>query len=237
MLQNCSGKKYYYSIGKMADFRGRVREMHFEGMHIEINDKDLWIRLTGRFNVLNVLAVYGTSMLLGHNEEQVMEALSIAESAEGRFDVLRGKDGTAAVVDYAHTDDALRNVLETIHDMNRDRKKVITVVGAGGDRDRTKRPLMGAIAAMMSSKVILTSDNPRTESASDIMKEMEAGIPNERLMDVLKIADREEAIKTACMLAEGGIVLVAGKGHEKYQVIGNEKLPFDDKEVVTKYLK
>lgn len=236
MIQSCSAEKHHYSLGKMAEFRGKIQEMLFEGTHMEINERDLWVRLTGRFNASNILAVYGTSILLGHDEDQLMEALSIAESAEGRFDIVRGAEGSVAVIDYAHTDDALKNVLETLIEINSEGRQLITVVGAGGDRDKTKRPEMGAVAASLSSKVIFTSDNPRSENPSEIMNEMEKGVPAERLRDVLKIVDREEAIKTACMLAEGGLILIAGKGHEKYQVIGSEKRPFDDKVIVNKYL-
>lgn len=238
MLQSCRAQKYRYSLRKFADFQGRVLETYFEGMRLQINDKEVWVRLTGRFNASNILAVYGASLLLGHDELQALEAISKAGAAEGRFEVLKGSGGTIAVIDYAHTDDALKNVLETIREVNTGSRQVITVVGAGGDRDRTKRAGMGAVAAELSSKVILTSDNPRSEDPAVIMEEMEQGIPAERAGDILKITDREEAIKTACMLADPAtVILVAGKGHEKYQEIGGVKRHFDDKEIVARYLK
>jgi len=237
MLQHTRAEKYRYSLGRNTDFHARILESHFEGMRMEINEKEVWVKLTGKFNALNILAIYGTCLLLGHQPLEVLEQLSNAGPAEGRFEIYRGAEGAVAVIDYAHTDDALRNVLETIHEVNREGREIITVVGAGGDRDRSKRPLMGAVAARFSNKVILTSDNPRSEDPDAIMAEMEAGIPAEHQADVLKITDREAAIKTACMLAgQGSVVLVAGKGHEKYQEIKGEKRHFDDREIVTKYL-
>jgi UDP-N-acetylmuramoyl-L-alanyl-D-glutamate--2,6-diaminopimelate ligase len=238
MLQGCRAKKYRYGMKRIADYHGRVLESHFEGMRLKINEKEVWVRLTGRFNASNILAVFGTSLLLGHNELQVLEAISSTAAAEGRFEVLRGPGGQVAVIDYAHTDDALRNVLETIREVNSEERQIITVVGAGGDRDRTKRAKMGNVAAKLSDKVIFTSDNPRSEDPAAIMREMEQGVPAEKAGDVLKIADREEAIRTACML--GGVdpvILVAGKGHEKYQEIAGERRHFDDKEIVKRYLK
>lgn len=237
MLQNCKASGYSYSLGGMSDFSGKILELHFEGMRMQINGKEIWVRLAGKFNAMNILGVYGVCMLLEHNEEQVLQAISIAGAVEGRFEMLKGPKGGVAIIDYAHTDDALKNVLETIQEVNQDKREVITVVGAGGDRDRGKRPKMGEVAARLSNKVILTSDNPRSESAEVIMSEMEQGIPQEEMEKVLKIADREEAIKTACMLGGNrAIILVAGKGHEKYQIIQGEKRYFDDKEVVKKYL-
>jgi UDP-N-acetylmuramoyl-L-alanyl-D-glutamate--2,6-diaminopimelate ligase len=238
MLQHTNAEKYRYSLGRNTDFHARILESHFEGMRMEINGQEVWVKLTGRFNALNILAIYGACVLLGHNTMEVLEQLSKSGPAEGRFEIHRGTGGTVAVIDYAHTDDALRNVLQTIHEVNREGREIITVVGAGGDRDRSKRPLMGAVAAQFSNKVILTSDNPRSEDPAMIMAEMEAGIPAEHQADVLKITDREEAIKTACMLAgSGAVVLVAGKGHEKYQEISGVKRHFDDREILIKYLK
>ena len=238
MLQSCRARKYRYGLGRLADYHGRVLESHFEGMRMKINEKEVWVRLTGRFNASNILAVFGTALLLGHNEQQVLEAISSAAAAEGRFEVLRGPGGQIAIIDYAHTDDALRNVLETIREVNREERQIITVVGAGGDRDRTKRAKMGAVAARLSDRVILTSDNPRSEDPAAIMLEMEQGVPAEKAGDVLKIADREEAIRTACMLGGANpVILVAGKGHEKYQEAGGVRRHFDDKETVKKYLK
>jgi UDP-N-acetylmuramoyl-L-alanyl-D-glutamate--2,6-diaminopimelate ligase len=238
MLQNCKAEKLRYSLGKMSDFHGKIMELYFEGMRLQINEKEVWVRLTGKFNALNILAVYGTLLLLGHKDEEVLQALSSAGAVEGRFDIVKGEQGSIAIIDYAHTDDALKNVLETIHEVNQENREIITVVGAGGDRDKAKRPKMGAVAANLSSKVILTSDNPRSESAEMIMTEMEKGVSPDQLGNILKIADREEAIKTACLLAGvGSIILIAGKGHEKYQIINGEKRHFDDKEIVAKYIK
>jgi UDP-N-acetylmuramoyl-L-alanyl-D-glutamate--2,6-diaminopimelate ligase len=238
MIQQTRAEKYRYSLGRSTDFHARIRESHFEGMRMEINEQEVWVKLTGKFNALNILATYGACILLGHDATEVLAQLSSSGPAEGRFEIHRGAAGAVAVIDYAHTDDALRNVLETIHEVNREGREIITVVGAGGDRDRTKRPLMGAVAARFSNKVILTSDNPRSEDPAVIMAEMEAGIPAGNQADVLKITDREEAIKTACMLAgHGAVILVAGKGHEKYQEIKGVKRHFDDREIVTKYLK
>lgn len=238
MLQHSRAQKYWYSLGRNTDFHARILEPHFEGMRLEINGQEVWVKLTGKFNALNILAIYGTCILLGHNALEVLEQISSAGPAAGRFEIHKGAKGAVAVIDYAHTEDALRNVLESIHEVNREGREIITVVGAGGDRDRNKRPGMGAVAAGLSNKVILTSDNPRSEDPETIMAEMEAGIAPEHQADVLKITDREEAIKTACMLAgTGSLVLVAGKGHETYQEIKGEKRHFDDREIVIKYLK
>ncbi len=238
MLQHSHARKYRYGLGRLADYYGKVLEMHFEGMRMKLNDKEVWVRLTGRFNASNILAVFGTLLLLGHNEEQVLATISMANAAKGRFEVIRGTGGDIAIIDYAHTDDALRNVLETIREVNGLERRVITVVGAGGDRDRAKRRKMGEVAARLSNTVILTSDNPRSEDPAAIMLEMEMGVPEEKSGDILKIADREEAIKTACMIGKGkSVILVAGKGHENYQEIGGVKRHFDDKEVINKYLK
>ncbi len=238
MIQSCRAAKHRYGLGRIADFHGRVLEFLFEGMRMQINEMEVWVRLTGKFNASNILAVYGASILLGHDELQVLEAISSAGAVEGRFEVVRSQAGNIAIVDYAHTDDALRNVLETIREVNRDERRIITVVGAGGDRDRTKRSKMGDVATALSHMVIFTSDNPRSEDPLAIMQEMEKGVKEENGADVLKIADREEAIKTACVM--GGpalVILVAGKGHEKYQEIKGEKRHFDDKAIVKKYLK
>ena len=237
MLERTAAKKYRYSLQSLADFQGKVTELLFEGMLLDINDKEVWVKVTGRFNASNILAVYGTSVLLGHKAEEILEQISLVDPAEGRFDIVSSKSGAIAVVDYAHTDDALKNVLETIHEVNAGGKEIVTVVGAGGDRDKSKRKKMGNVAAAFSDKVILTSDNPRGENPDDIMREMEAGIDPQNINKILKIQDREEAIKTACMLAgENAIVLVAGKGHEKYQEINGRRIHFDDKEVIKKYL-
>lgn len=237
MLQNCNGSKYRYSLGRMSDFKGKIIEQHFEGMNMQINGKEVWLRLTGKFNALNILAVYGACVLLGHKGDKVLRVLSDVSAVEGRFEIHKGPNGGIAIIDYAHTDDALKNVLETIREVNSDKRELITVVGAGGDRDKSKRPKMGAVAAALSDKVILTSDNPRSEKAETIMMEMENGVPVERLGIILKITNREEAIKTACLLGGNhSIILIAGKGHEKYQIINGEKYHFDDKEILIKYL-
>ncbi len=237
MVQNSRAEVYRYSMQKMADFKGKIIEPHFEGTQLQINDDELWVRLTGKFNAYNLLAVYGVSLLLGHSKEQVLQVMSGLEAVEGRFQTIKGKNGCMAIIDYAHTDDALRNVLETIHEVNREEKEIISVLGAGGDRDREKRPKMAAVASQLSHKVILTSDNPRSEDPKAIIDEMAQGISSDKNMQVLKIVDREEAIKTACMLSgEHSILLVAGKGHEKYQEIKGKKYPFNDKEIISKYL-
>ena len=237
MVQNSRAEVYRYSMQKMADFKGKIIEPHFEGTQLQINDDELWVRLTGKFNAYNLLAVYGVSLLLGHSKEQVLQVMSGLEAVEGRFQTIKGKNGCMAIIDYAHTDDALRNVLETIHEVNREEKEIISVLGAGGDRDREKRPKMAAVASQLSHKVILTSDNPRSEDPKAIIDEMAQGISSDKNMQVLKIVDREEAIKTACMLSgEHSILLVAGKGNEKYQEIKGKKYPFNDKEIISKYL-
>ena len=238
MLQHTGAGKYYYSLRSNTGFHARILESHFEGMRMEIDRNELWVKLTGRFNAYNLLAVYATCILLGHKEMEVLEQLSNAGPAAGRFEVYKGSSGTLAVIDYAHTDDALRNVLETIQEVNREGREIITIVGAGGDRDRSKRPKMGAVAAGLSQKVILTSDNPRSEDPEAIIAEMAKGMDPGHKADVLKITDREEAIKTACLLAgKGSVILLAGKGHETYQEIKGEKRHFDDREVMLKYLK
>ena len=238
MIQNTAAKKFRYGLSRLSDFHGKILEPRLEGMGLLIGEKEVWVRLSGRFNAYNILAVYATCMLLGHDSDQVLEQLSKATTVEGRFEIVRGEKGTVAVVDYAHTEDALRNVLETIREVNPEKREITTVLGAGGDRDKDKRPKMGSVAASLSTRVILTSDNPRSENPETIMEAMEQGIAPENRGDVLKISNREEAIKTACMLApEGSIVLIAGKGHEKYQEIMGERHHFDDKEIVTKYLK
>jgi UDP-N-acetylmuramoyl-L-alanyl-D-glutamate--2,6-diaminopimelate ligase len=238
MVQHSAANKYRFSLRSMADFQGKVMELHVEGMRMQVNDLEVWVRLTGRFNASNILAVYGTSILLGQNARETMEKLSRVGPAEGRFEMITKASGATAIIDYAHTDDALKNVLETVHEVNAGGREIITVIGAGGDRDKSKRPKMGKVSARMSDKVILTSDNPRSENPEVIMLEMQAGVESKDAGKVLKITNREEAIKTACMMAgTSGLILVAGKGHEKYQEIAGERIHFDDKELVIKYLK
>ena len=236
MIQDTAARKYVYALKHPADFKALIIENSFEGLHLRIGQKELYARLIGTFNAYNLLAIYGIAILLGQAEEEVLQAMSLLSSAEGRFEVIR-EGGKVAIVDYAHTPDALDNVLKTINAIKTRRQSLITVVGAGGDRDKSKRPEMADTAVRLSDTLILTSDNPRSEDPERIIREMAAGIPEEYEDKVLHITQREQAIKTALRLAkEGDIVLVAGKGHEKYQEIKGVKYPFDDKEIVTKYL-
>jgi len=238
MVQNTQARVLRYGMNKMADMHCKVIEMHFAGMQLELDGNEIWVPLTGRFNALNTLAVYAALVVLEQEETEVLEILSKQSPVRGRFETIRGKSERMGIVDYAHTDDALKNVLETIQEVNQSGNAVITVIGAGGDRDAGKRPKMARIATLMSSKVILTSDNPRTENPEQIIRQMASGVPKDRVQDVLQIVDREEAIKTACMLARSGdIILVAGKGHETIQVIGTAKHEFDDRKVLEKYIK
>ncbi len=233
MTQNTRSKVYTYSLRSLSDFKGRVLESHFEGMLLEFNNKELMVQFIGKFNASNLLAVYGAAVLLGQKEEEVLVALSTLHSVAGRFDAVRSPEGFTAIVDYAHTPDALINVLNAIHGVLEGRGKVITVVGAGGNRDKGKRPIMAKESARYSDKVIITSDNPRFEEPQDIINDMLAGLDKEDLRKTISIADRKEAIKTACMLAEkGDVILVAGKGHENYQDVKGVKHHFDDKEIL-----
>lgn len=232
MLQNTKARKYMYAISGNADFSGRVLESDFNGMMMNINSKELHVKMIGGFNAYNVLAVYGAAILMEHDETEVLIALSTIEGAEGRFEyIVSPNDKVVGIVDYAHTPDALKKVLETTNQLNPQSKQIITVVGCGGDRDRTKRPLMGAIAAKLSTKLVLTSDNPRTEDPNTILNEVQSGIGISDRKKVVVIESRRQAIKTAVMLAkEGDIILVAGKGHEKYQDVKGVKSHFDDLE-------
>jgi UDP-N-acetylmuramoyl-L-alanyl-D-glutamate--2,6-diaminopimelate ligase len=233
MLQNTKAEKKYYSLTSIADFKGKVIESSFSGLLMNIDNIEVWLKLIGNFNANNIMLIYGIAMLLGENKTNVLTALSNLNPVDGRFQFLKSDSGTTGIVDYAHTPDALQNVLNTIRQISGGKEKVITVVGCGGDRDKSKRPLMANIACSMSDKVILTSDNPRSEEPVDILNEMQKGIDAVSLKKALIIADRREAIKTACMLAQSGdIILVAGKGHEKYQEIKGEKFPFDDLEEI-----
>lgn len=234
ILQNTKAKKSSYSLKKMADFKGRIIENLFEGMQIQINNKEIHSLLTGNFNAYNLLAVYATAILLGQDEDEILTALSSLKGAEGRFDILRSKEGITAFIDYAHTPDALENVLSTINNIRTHNEQLITVVGAGGDRDREKRPKMAAIASNLSNILILTSDNPRNEDPEKIIDDMLKGIDPSKTRKTMVIPNRKEAIKTAVNLAhQGDVILVAGKGHEKYQEIKGIKYPFDDKEILT----
>ena len=234
MLQNTKASRYTLSLQKMADFRAKVVEMMAEGMELRIDNKEVWVQFLGRFNAYNLLTVYGAAVLLGFDKEVVLEHLSILRPVSGRFETVIAKDGTTAVVDFAHTPDALENIIKTIDELRQGGQRLIVVCGCGGDRDKTKRPVMGGMAAKMADIAIFTSDNPRTEDPEQILREMEAGV--ESGDKYLKITDRHEAIKTAVMLAEPrDIILLAGKGHEDYQIIGTEKHHFNDKEVVKEY--
>ena len=234
MLQNCQAKKQFYSLKTMADFKGKILDNSLEGLHMTINDKEVYFRLIGEFNAYNLLAVYGAAVCLGEDKDKVLQVLSSLDGAEGRFDYRISKqDKITGIVDYAHTPDALLNVLATIKKLRRGHEKIITVVGCGGDRDKTKRPVMAEVACEYSDKVILTSDNPRSEDPLEILKEMEAGLTVKTKKKAISIAERKEAIKTAVSLADkDDIILVAGKGHEKYQDIKGVKYDFDDKQVL-----
>lgn len=238
MTQNTRARVCTYSLRGLADFKGRVLESHFEGMLLDFNGRELGVRFIGRFNAANLLAVFGAAVLLGRKEEEVLVCLSTLHPVAGRFDAVRSPRGYTAIVDYAHTPDALVNVLEAIHDVLEGRGRVITVVGAGGNRDKGKRPLMAREAARLSDRVIITSDNPRFEEPQEIINDMLAGLDKEAMRKTVSIADRREAIKAACLLAEAGdVVLIAGKGHEDYQEIKGVKHHFDDKEEVKRIMK
>jgi UDP-N-acetylmuramoyl-L-alanyl-D-glutamate--2,6-diaminopimelate ligase len=231
MLQNTKAKKLTYSLRAMSDFKCRMIENGFGGLLLNIDGNEVLCRLIGSFNAYNLLAVYATAVLLDQDKLDVLVHLSTLTSVEGRFDYIRSKDNIIGIVDYAHTPDALQNVLETIKDIRTGNEKVITVVGCGGDRDAEKRPVMAKIACEMSDKVILTSDNPRSEEPEEIIKQMQKGVSAAYYKIYISITDRKEAIKTACSLAEpGDIILIAGKGHENYQEIKGVKHHFDDKE-------
>ena len=237
MTQNTRSKVYTYSLRSLSDFKGKILESHFEGMLLDFNNRELAVRFIGRFNASNLLAVFGAAVLLGKKEEDVLIALSTLHPVTGRFDAIRSPKGYTAIVDYAHTPDALINVLNAIHDVLEGKGKVITVVGAGGNRDKGKRPIMAKEAAKASDRVIITSDNPRFEEPQDIINDMLAGLDKDDMQKTISITDRRDAIKTACMLAQpGDVILVAGKGHENYQEIKGVKHHFDDKEELKKIM-
>lgn len=238
MMQNTKAAKNTFGMKKMVDIKGKIVSNTLEGLEMDIYNKTVWFKLIGNFNAYNLLAAFGTAVLLGEEPDQVLTVLSSLKGAVGRFEVIAPGSKITAIVDYAHTPDALKNVLETIKEFRTGNEKVITIVGCGGNRDKTKRPLMASIAVRFSDKVVLTSDNPRDEEPMAILKEMQSGIGPSDMRKTIVIADREEAIKTACMMAnENDIVLVAGKGHETYQEIKGVKHPFDDREVVERMLK
>ena len=233
MVQNCKANIKTYSTRTMADFKAKILECHFEGMYLEIDGREVGVQFIGKFNVSNLLAVYGAAIMLGEKPEDVLLVMSTLKSVSGRLEPISAPDGYTAVVDYAHTPDALQNVLSAIHEVLNGKGQVITVCGAGGNRDKGKRPIMAQEAVRQSDKVILTSDNPRFEEPQDILNDMLAGLDRQQMKKVLTIVDRREAIRTACMMAQkGDVVLIAGKGHEDYQEIKGVKHHFDDKEVV-----
>ena len=233
MTQNTRAAVHTYSLRSLADFKGKVLESHFEGMLLDFNNHELAVHFIGRFNAYNLLAVFGAAVLLGKKEEDVLIGLTTLHPVAGRFDAVRSPKGFTAIVDYAHTPDALVNVLNAIHGVLEGRGQVITVVGAGGNRDKGKRPLMAKEAAKLSNRLIITSDNPRFEEPQDIINDMLAGLDADDRQKTISITDRREAIRTACMLAQSGdVVLVAGKGHENYQEIKGVKHHFDDKEEI-----
>lgn len=233
MLQNTNAKKYLYSLKTTAAFKGKILENVLTGLVMTVNDKEVHFRLIGEFNAYNLLAVYGAAVCLGEDSETVLTALSLLTGAEGRFDYIVSAGLIIGIVDYAHTPDALENVLMTIKKLRKGYEQVITVVGCGGDRDKTKRPIMAQTACDLSDRVILTSDNPRTEDPAQILKDMEEGLTSAAKRKYISIVDRKEAIKTAVSFAnKEDIILIAGKGHEKYQDINGVKHPFDDKEIL-----
>lgn len=233
MTQNTKAVVKTYSTRSAADFKARILECHFEGMYLEIDNREVGVQFIGKFNVSNLLAVYGAAVMLGKHPEDILLVMSTLHSVSGRLEPIRSPEGYTAVVDYAHTPDALENVLNAIHEVLNGKGQVITVCGAGGNRDKGKRPLMAQEAVKQSDKVILTSDNPRFEEPQDIIDDMLAGLNDHQKRKVLTIVDRKEAIRTACMLAgKGDVVLIAGKGHEDYQEVKGVKHHFDDKEVV-----
>lgn len=234
MLQNAVARRYLYSLRTMAEFKGKILENSLTGLVMTVNDQEVHFRLIGEFNAYNLLAVYGAAICLGEDKQEVLRCLSVLTGAEGRFDyIVSASQKIIGIVDYAHTPDALLNVLATIRNLRKGHEQVITVVGCGGDRDKTKRPIMAEVAAEHSDRVILTSDNPRSEDPLEILKDMEAGLNTAAKRKTISIADRREAIKTAVSLSQPeDIVLIAGKGHEKYQDIKGVKYPFDDKKIL-----
>ena len=237
MLQNTSAKKYTYALKTYADYKAQILENQFSGLLLKINNSELWVKLIGNFNAYNLLSIYATAHLLGLESIEVLQLMSTLESVDGRFQYAVSPNNIRVIVDYAHTPDALKNVLETINTIRTGNEELITVVGCGGDRDAAKRPKMGRIAAQLSTKVIFTSDNPRTEDPDSIITQIETGVPPEHYKKTLSITDRKQAIKTACQMAvDGDIILVAGKGHENYQEINGKRKAFDDYKIVNQLL-
>jgi UDP-N-acetylmuramoyl-L-alanyl-D-glutamate--2,6-diaminopimelate ligase len=237
MLQNSAARKLTYALKSYADYKAQILENQLAGLLLKINDNEVWVRLIGTFNAYNLLAIFGTAVELGLDKLEVLRLLSELESVSGRFQFIVSNDKITAIVDYAHTPDALENVLNTINDIRTNNEQLITVVGCGGDRDKAKRPIMAHIASSMSNKVIITSDNPRTEDPIDIISEMEKGVEPQNQKKTLSIVDRKQAIKTACQLAGANdIILIAGKGHETYQEINGVRHDFDDLKIVKELL-
>jgi UDP-N-acetylmuramoyl-L-alanyl-D-glutamate--2,6-diaminopimelate ligase len=237
MLQNTAARKLTYALKSYADYKAQILENQLSGLLLKINENEVWVKLIGTFNAYNLLAIYGTAVELGMDSLEALRLLSELESVSGRFQFIISKDKITAIVDYAHTPDALENVLKTINDIRTNNEQLIAVVGCGGDRDKTKRPIMANIASQMSDKVIFTSDNPRTENPATIISEMEAGVEPQNYNKTLSIEDRKQAIKTACQLANANdIILIAGKGHENYQEVNGIKHHFDDMETVKEIL-
>lgn len=238
MLQNCPAKKCTYTIKSIGDYKARIIENQINGLHLSIDNKDVWFRLTGTFNAYNLLAIYGSAIELGEDPNETLSVLSNIKSVNGRFDHMVSKNGIVAIIDYAHTPDALLNVLKTIKDIKLTNERIITVVGAGGNRDKSKRPEMAQIAASYSHQIILTSDNPRFEDPDAIIKDMKMGLNETQMLQTLAITNREEAIKTAFMMAKPkDYILIAGKGHETYQDIKGTKHHFNDKEIINNLFK
>ncbi|TYB79214.1 UDP-N-acetylmuramoyl-L-alanyl-D-glutamate--2,6-diaminopimelate ligase [Bizionia myxarmorum] len=238
MLQNSAAKKHTYALKSYANYKAQILENQFTGLLLKINDSEVWTRLIGSFNAYNVLAIYATAELLGLEKVEILRLISDLKSVSGRFQYLISETKITAIVDYAHTPDALKNVLETINSIRTKNEELITVVGCGGDRDKTKRPKMGHIASALSTKVVFTNDNPRTENPETILNEVEVGVEPQNFKKTLSIMDRKQAIKTACQMAKpNDIILIAGKGHENYQEINGERFDFDDFKIVQELLK
>jgi UDP-N-acetylmuramoyl-L-alanyl-D-glutamate--2,6-diaminopimelate ligase len=237
MMQNTNAKKRTYALKTYADYKAQILENQLSGLLLKINDSEVWVRLIGTFNAYNLLAIYGTAIELGMESLEVLRLLSELESVSGRFQYVVSNGKITAIVDYAHTPDALENVLKTINDIRTKNEQLITVVGCGGDRDKTKRPIMADIASDLSDKIIITSDNPRTENPETIIEEMERGVAPQNFKKTVSITDRKQAIKTACQLAQANdIILIAGKGHETYQEINGVRHDFDDMKMVKEML-
>ena len=237
MLQNTKAKTYNYALKSYADYRTQILENHFKGLLLKINDNEIWVKLIGSFNAYNLTAVFACADILGLEKDELLRLMSTLENVSGRFEYFVTTNNITVVVDYAHTPDALKNVLHTINDIRTKNELLISVVGCGGDRDKTKRPKMGHIASALSSKVIFTSDNPRSENPESIISEMEQGVEPQNFMKVMAITNRKQAIKAACQLANANdIILVAGKGHETYQEINGVRSEFNDYEVAMECL-